>query len=87
LRIDDDAVVFPNPFTTELNISMFNSEPGMHSIELFDLQGRKVYSRDFFVRDKTFEIIKIDGMVLQQGEYLLRLDGEKKNAQHLIKLK
>ncbi len=86
LRVDENVVVFPNPFTTELNISLFNEEPGKHKIELFDLQGRKVYDLDFYVRDKTFEIVKIDVMLFQQGEYILRFDGEKE-ARRLLKLK
>ncbi len=86
LRVNDDAVVFPNPFINELNVSLFNNEPKDHKLELFDLQGRKVYERSFFMRDKTFEIVKIDGLLLQQGEYILRIDGAKV-ARHLLKLK
>ncbi len=88
LCISDDAVVYPNPFSNELNISLFNSEAKTHTIELFDLLGRKVYSTDIFLRDKTFEIVKLDGIQsLQKGEYTLRLD-EQKNFEHqLIKIK
>ena len=86
LRVTDDAVVYPNPFTNELNVSLFSTERSTHKIELFNLLGQKVYERDFYVRDKTFEIVKIDGLALQQGEYVLRFDGEK-TARHLVKIK
>ncbi len=87
LRIADNAVVYPNPFTNELNVSLFNSDMKEHKLELFDMQGRKVYGNDFVVRDKTFEIVKIDAGLLQQGAYTLRLDGKGGMVKQLIKLK
>lgn len=87
LRVTDNAVVFPNPFTNELNVSLFNTEMKEHKLELFDMQGRKVYGNDFMIRDKTFEIIKIDAGLLQQGVYTLRLDGNDGMIKQLIKVK
>jgi hypothetical protein len=87
LRINDGAVIFPNPFTSELNISLYNKDLGSHKIEIFDAQGRKVYNKDFYVRNNTFEIVKLDAGILQQGNYFIRLDGEKNTARQLIKLK
>jgi len=85
LRINDNAVVYPNPFTSQLNISFYNETAGEHTLELFDLQGRKVYSNTFWIRNKTFEIVTIDAGTLNTGEYVLRIDGNKNNTRRLIK--
>ncbi len=87
LRIADEAFVYPNPFTTALNLSYYNEEAGERKIELFDLQGRKVYSNYFHMRAKTFELVKIDAGVLQEGAYLIRLDGKRILTNRLLKLK
>ncbi len=86
LRVNDDAVVYPNPFSNELNVSLFNTDPKNHRIELFNLFGQKVYDCEFYVRDKTFEMVNIDAAGLSAGEYILRFDGEKA-ARHLVKVK
>lgn len=85
LRISNNAVVYPNPFTTQLNVSFFNETAGEHTLELFDLQGHKVYSNTFWIRNKTFEIVTIDAGTLNTGEYVLRIDGNKNNTRRLIK--
>jgi len=84
--VTNEPVVYPNPFTTDLNVSFYNEEPGNHKIELFDLQGRKVYSNYIHIRNTTFEFVKIDGDVLQPGEYILRIDETRELTQHLLKL-
>jgi hypothetical protein len=87
LNTTGKAVIYPNPFTNELNVSFYNETEGEHKIELFDLQGRKVYSNSLYLRNKTFDIIRIDAGTLNAGEYLLRIDGNKATTQHVLKLK
>jgi serine protease AprX len=87
LRIADDVVVHPNPFTNELNISLFNYLNGTHRIELFDMLGRKVYSQEIFIRDNTFEILKPSVQTLSPGKYILVLDGKRDFTHLLIKAK
>ncbi len=88
LRISDNAAVFPNPFGSELNVSLFNSESKNRQIEIFDVLGRKVYSTEIFLRDNTFEIVKLDGVkTLLAGEYILKLDGDKNKTHRIVKVK
>jgi serine protease AprX len=86
LRVTDDAVVYPNPFSNQLNVSLFNTEAKNHRVELFNLLGQKVYDREFYVRNGTFEIVNIDAAGIAAGEYILRFDGEKA-ARPLLKVK
>lgn len=88
LQIDDNVIVYPNPFTNQLNISLFSEEAATHKIEIFDLQGSKVYSADIYLRNQTFEMVKLDGIQqLPAGKYVLRLNGSKKFSHLLIKTK
>lgn len=90
LRVADNPVVFPNPFTNELNISFFNSgnEVTQHLVELFNVLGQKVFTTQLAIRPNTFEIVKVDNAaMLQKGEYILRIDGMRANNTSLIKLK
>ncbi|MES2619229.1 MAG: S8 family serine peptidase [Bacteroidota bacterium] len=87
LRISPDAAVYPNPFNTDLNVALFNNADGNRKIEIFDLLGRKVYSLEVFIRDKTFEIIKLEeAQWWPSGEYILRLDGEKSLSHPVFKI-
>lgn len=87
LRISRETAVFPNPFSNELNISVFAEENKTYKIEIFDRAGGIVLSKDVFVRDKTFEIIKVEEVSnLAQGTYVLRLNGDKKTSTRILKL-
>ncbi|HLP19224.1 MAG TPA: S8 family serine peptidase, partial [Chitinophagales bacterium] len=87
LRVNDKMVVYPNPIESELNVSLFQEEEGEHTLELFNLLGQKVYTNRFYVRNKTFEMIKMNVGDLAVGEYVLRIDGKKQDARRLVKLK
>jgi hypothetical protein len=86
--VADVVGVFPNPFSSDLRIVLFNTAAAEHTLELFDLLGRKVYSKQLYVRNKTFEVINPDVVAaLQPGEYILRVDGKKEQSQRLVKVK
>lgn len=88
LRLSDDVVVYPNPFSTELNLSFFSGADKTHRIDIFDLKGSKVYSNEIFLRDKTFELVKFTGFEkLPAGEYILMLNGQKNFTHRIMKLK
>ncbi|MBL0310117.1 MAG: S8 family peptidase [Bacteroidetes bacterium] len=88
LNLQAGAVIYPIPFTDELNLSLYNEEEGERRIELFDLLGRKVYSFHIFLRAQTYELVCLDGIQsLSAGEYILRMDGQKKYAQRILKMK
>ncbi|MCX6199252.1 MAG: S8 family serine peptidase [Bacteroidetes bacterium] len=91
LRIDGEMVVYPNPFNTDLNISMYNANPRdgvAHKIEIFNLLGQQILSREVYLRAATFEIVQLDIVKqLAAGEYILRIDGDKNNSYRLVKAK
>ena len=88
LRMADDVVLYPNPFSDELYVSLYNDSAQTHTIEIFDLLGQKVFCSDIFLRNKTFEIASPENIgALQAGEYILRLDGRKEFSHVLVKAK
>ena len=88
LRLSNDAAVYPNPFSDNLNVSLYNTTAGTRTIELFDMLGQKVLSQQVFLRENTFEIVTLDQVgTLAKGEYFLRLDGQKKFSHLVIKAK
>jgi hypothetical protein len=88
LRISNDAVIYPNPFTNELYVSLFNNNSGSRKIELFDMLGKKVYSTEIFLRNQTFELVKIEGASsFPTGSYLLQIDGDKNLVHQITKIK
>ena len=87
LRISSDAAVYPNPFTTQLNVSLYNTDEGNRTIELFDMLGNKLFSKQVYLQN-TFEIVSFDDVAgLPDGEYFLRIDGKKQFAHRVIKIK
>ncbi len=85
LRMNDNALVYPNPFTTELNLSIYSPEYTSYSIEIFDLQGRRVHSSEQFLRDSTFEILTLsEAQKLVPGEYVLRFRSQGKTFVHRL---
>ena len=69
---DEMIKVYPNPTKGLLNISMLSNYDGDVKIQLFDLNGRKVYTENSssFGGIKTLNISQ-----LQKGVYLLKIDG------------
>jgi hypothetical protein len=48
--------IFPNPFTDKFNIKAEENQNNGASIELYDLQGRKVYSNYYKPRDGIYQM-------------------------------
>ncbi|MFN8285889.1 MAG: S8 family serine peptidase [Chitinophagales bacterium] len=88
LKTTGEVTAYPNPFADNLQLGIYNDEAGQHTIELFDVSGRKVLSKQVFLRKKTFEIISLNEVNnLLPGEYLLKVDGKLKDTRQLIKVK
>jgi hypothetical protein len=88
LKISDDVAAYPNPFSNQLNVSLYSDTAENHTLEIFDVMGQKVFSKQFFIRNKTFEILTIDEVAeLAAGEYILRYDGNKNYTHKIIKAK
>lgn len=87
---NDGVTIFPNPFFDELNVSLYATDLNKtsHKIEIFNLIGELLLSHDVFLAEGTFQLLRLDEVKqLQTGEYLVRLDGEKKNTYRVVKLK
>lgn len=67
---DRDLTVFPNPTTDVLYIKPSLEGSGELLVELFDLQGRRISQRSFYLRT-GLEKQKIDLSYLQEATYML----------------
>ena len=86
LKVNEGITVFPNPFSSQLNVSVYADTVGTHIIQLFDISGKKVYEQEFTIRTKTFDILNLDGLSkLPAGEYELRYDSRKEYTSKVIK--
>lgn len=86
LKINREAAVFPNPFSNELNVSVFSAQNGTQTIEIFDVAGNRVLQQSFFLRNNTFEVWKLEGVAnLPAGDYVLRLNYDKNTTVKLTK--
>ena len=74
---------FPNPTTDFINISISNIQWGLTRIDLYDLQGRTVYS-DIVFCDEGESIFTIDIQNLPQGTYIVKVD---KKTQKVVKIR
>jgi len=87
IKISDDVTIFPNPFYNELNVSLYSAEAKTRKVEIFDLQGKLVLSKNVYMRNESFDIITLnEARGLPVGEYVLRLDGDKKYTHRIMKL-
>jgi hypothetical protein len=73
---------FPNPTTDFLNIIVSCNQCGLVRIDIFDLQGRTVYS-DIVFYDEDENIFTIDIQNLPQGTYIVKVG---KKTQKVLKI-
>lgn len=67
---------YPNPFQTELAVQYYSEQGRDIHVELLDMTGKLVISRDVNA-DKGVNYTKIDGSALPSGQYLLLLNDGK----------
>lgn len=75
LPYDNNFMLYPNPFTDELRISMVDGKP-IDRVRIFSLHGVKVYDEKLFSKP-----LKLDG--LKAGCYLM--DAETRDGLHLYR--
>lgn len=80
--IEAEIKCFPNPIVDIININISNNKWGLCRIDIFDLQGRTVYS-DIVFCDEDENIFTIDIQNLPQGTYIVKV-GEK--TQKVVKI-
>ena len=80
--VDSEIKCFPNPTADFINISIPNTQWGLIRIDIFNMQGRIVYS-DIVFCDEGENIHNIDIQNLPQGTYIVKV-GEK--TQKVLKI-
>ncbi len=83
--------VFPNPFTSTLQVQLQTDKAAKIAVILYDAAGRLMYKNDGFSAIKGGNLIKVDltnGMPLRPGIYVLNvlIDGKVSKVVKLIKL-
>jgi len=48
-----DVIAFPNPLTTNLNVQLNNAEPGAYSLQVFDINGRRIDNENIIIAGTT----------------------------------
>ena len=81
----DILILYPNPTTGVLNVTMKDLQANIHSLEIFDLQGRKVVQTATPEGIIPGNSIQIDVSSLTSGLYLLIAKNE--NGKHIDDLK
>jgi hypothetical protein len=79
-------VAYPNPAHDAINFAFVSNSETNRTLEIFDTQGKVVYSKQYFVTE-GFNTINFDCSVLKQGMYLARIfsDSESHAARITIK--
>ncbi|MDT8415176.1 MAG: M14 family zinc carboxypeptidase [Flavobacteriaceae bacterium] len=77
--------IFPNPFVEEIQIKWAQAQGEAFTANLYDLQGRLVFSKAFEAQDG---VINLQDQFLSRGLYLLKLKNENglETTQKLVKM-
>ncbi len=77
-EILQDIVVYPNPFTNQLNFTINNLESNKVSIQIFDISGKKVFDRLELIDGNTVTI-NLEGQdELLPGSYFYKITSIRK---------
>ena len=80
---ENNISVFPNPATSDINISIDNADSKSYNIELYNETGQKIYS-EVFVNDGT-SLNHLNLSMLSEGFYYLKINnGEKIITKKLV---
>jgi hypothetical protein len=79
---------YPNPFVSQLVIQYFMEKSADVVIELYDLNGKPVFSRNMGTSMQGLNYAHFDGTHLVKGNYILviKATGLGKSSQTLIKI-
>ncbi len=64
--------VYPNPATSEVNIAWESAQSGMITLEVFDLNGKKIYSLEHFALQGE-QVLAIETGLWSRGTYYVKL--------------
>jgi serine protease AprX len=64
---------FPNPFTDNVNIGFYSNISGMSIISLFDVTGKKIKEKEYFISDNVNFVNWNDMSDLSSGIYIVKI--------------
>ncbi len=73
-EINDDALLYPNPANTEINIQINANAVGTATIRIFDALGKEVMAPVSMEVSNIFHLAPIDISNLSAGNYFVRID-------------
>jgi hypothetical protein len=83
--IETDFNIFPNPAKDKLTILLEVQKPGPVTIELFDINGRKVYEIKKPNISKGHQLITLRNLRIASGEYMMSIQaGNVKRSEQVI---
>lgn len=72
---------YPNPFTQFINFNFIGSNATKIMVEIFDINGKSVYLKEYAVENKSF---RISLSMLATGAYLVKIKNQ--NLHHFTKI-
>ncbi len=85
---DAELVLYPNPASDFLKLAYQQQTPGNLTILVYDMQGKKLITKQLDSSDSNRKTIRLDVSQLQAGYYLLQLiDGKERKVSKFIKFK
>jgi len=76
--------VYPNPFINHFGLQYYVMEKADYSLQLVDVTGRVVYTKDMGERDKGLQFDNFEGLNLPSGNYSIILKGGNNNITRSI---
>lgn len=71
-----DLDVFPNPFSSELNVYVGKPMDEKLQLAIFDFSGKLIQSQDVSFSNNSNQFVAVNTLNLNQGVYLLKLQGK-----------
>ena len=73
-RLENSLVVYPNPFSSQLNLEFQLEYPSTASVRLFDITGKLVKTVNFEELGAGYQRLEMNTEDLQNGLYLMDLE-------------
>lgn len=76
--------VFPNPFTDQLNISFYQIDGGYIKIEFYNINGTKIFDKDYDCLPGQNKLILVNTGKLTSGPYLIHVSNNRNSFKQLL---
>lgn len=80
---NNNTLIYPNPFTGNINIEITSLKTSTTFIQLYDLNGRQILSREYQINQGS-NTIPIETIDLSNGTYLITITMENQVSSHKI---